>query len=207
MYYNEYFMTHERSSISLAVIGDIAFDNKITSTTKTTTIGGGAFGSAVGASLVNKDTGIVAVVGGDFNWRHITQLGVDTTGVRVEANAETAHFTLRMTNGGRSVVAVTDLIDKVSTNTFPSEYSNSRYLHLATSHPSKYLEWIAWMHQGGIRGLISVDAFELYASILTQQTIDAILLADMVFLNDAEYACLLLDLVNLGKSVILTVLP
>lgn len=180
------------NEIKTVFIGDIAFNTDITPAGTRTSIGGAAYYSAVGATaameLIREKprTGVVAPVGGDFDISYLLEKGIDIAGVPIIPDDKTCHFILTQhPDNTRDFLAERNVASLVNPNIFPKKYASARHIHLATSLPQNYITWINSL-MGKTSALISSDAFEAFAIEYPQETIQALNMSHMIFINEAE---------------------
>lgn len=180
------------SEIKTVYIGDIAFNTDITPKGSKTSIGGAAYYSAVGAitaskiSRNNPSVGIVGPVGEDFDLEYLSSKGINTDGSPVLVNERTCHFVITQhTHGARDFSAERNVASIVRTDIFPDHYKTAEYIHLATSLPQNYITWISHLLDK-TNAVISTDAFEAFASEYPQETIAALNMSQLIFINEVE---------------------
>jgi sugar/nucleoside kinase (ribokinase family) len=135
----------------------------------------------------------VAQVGADLDLRALRRPGLDLSGLTV-LRGESARFHITRhgdeSRGFRSElgVAATPRFD-----TFPEPYLQARHVHLGTMPPGQQIAWLDFLHNRGFRAPISVDTFEYFVRTQQNASREACDLADLIFINEAEYRGLYRD--------------
>ena len=70
---------------------------------------------------------------------------------------------------------------------FPEPYFRARHVHLGTMPPGQQLTWLKFLRDHGFRAPISVDTFEHFVRTEPSASREACDLADLIFINEAEY--------------------
>lgn len=181
-----------QSEIKTVFIGDIAFNTDITPSRMQTSIGGAAYYSAVGAISASRlartrpTVGVVAPVGDDFDLGYLLSKKIDSQGVPVIPGGKTCRFILTQhEDNTREFSAERFVAELVDTEIFPSTYSQARHIHLSTSLPQNYIAWIEFLSDK-TRATISADAFEAFALQFPQESILALNMSNLIFINEAE---------------------
>lgn len=181
------------NEINTVFIGDIAFNTDITPSRTQTSVGGAAYYSAVGAISASRlghsrtTVGVVAPVGEDFDMEYLLSRKIDVQGVPVIRGGKTCRFVLTQhEDNTREFSAERFVAERVNTELFPSSYSHARHIHLATSLPQNYIAWMEFLSDK-TSAVISADAFEAFALQFPQETIAALNMSSMIFINEAEW--------------------
>lgn len=182
-----------KPEIKTVFVGDIAFNTDITPNKQQTSIGGAAYYCAVGAiaahtreGVKQRNIGIVAPVGGDFDLHFLIEKDLNIEGVSIIPDGKTCQFVLTQhPDNTRDFKAERGVAEKIDTSRFPLSYATAEYVHLATSLPQNYLVWMKYL-EGMTKAKISADAFETFARQFPHVTIEALNKADIIFLNDEE---------------------
>lgn len=178
--------------IKVIIVGHIAFNKDITISGTRVSIGGAAFYSAVGASLGGgNNSGIVALVGEDFDLNKLSNLSIDLTGIQTIKDKKTARFTVtQLENNSRTFSANWGVANDVESNVYPIKYSSAPFVHLSTAPPQQQLEWIKIIREVNPKTLISVDTFEQFAIDYPDESLMAMKEADFIFINKEEASIL-----------------
>jgi sugar/nucleoside kinase (ribokinase family) len=78
-------------------------------------------------------------------------------------------------------------------DTFPAAYFQARHVHLGTMPPAQQIAWLTFLRDHGLRAPVSVDTFEHFVTTQPDASREACDLADLIFINEAEYAGLYRD--------------
>jgi len=178
--------------IKTVFIGDIAFNTDITPTKEQTSIGGAAYYSSVGAISAHREisknpgVGIVAPVGDDFDISYLLNKNINSQGVLVIQGGKTCRFILTQhSDNTREFSAKRFVAEQVNSAIFPQSYFSAKYIHLSTSLPQNYVAWIEFL-SCKTNAIISADAFETFALQFPQESISALNMSDLIFINEAE---------------------
>jgi len=159
---------------------------------------GSAYGFAVGASLFAErgNVGIVTRIGDDLDYDPYETLrndGIDTTGVSVVKGGKTALLTIDedpKSHAWSFTVEDYGVAGQVDTASFPQSYLHAKHIHLATFHPERQLEWIAYLKSPdrfpGNPPTISVDLFLPFVEKFPAKSHAVASSADLVFINQDE---------------------
>ena len=71
---------------------------------------------------------------------------------------------------------------------FPDAYLDAEHVHLGTAPPQQQLTWLRFLRDRGSAARISVDMFEYFVETEPHASREACELADLLFMNEAEYA-------------------
>lgn len=193
------------NGIALAIGGNFAIQKTITPDDSRETLNGAAYYAAVGASVFAEsgEVGVWTRVGkSDDEEPHVESLrerGVDTRGVAEVAGGKIPVFTFTYdASGARTFSAEMGLGASVDLTAFPAEYESAHFVHLATNDPDQYLEWMRELRPRMQNAVFSIDLFEEYVRVKPQETVGAMQLADLVFVNKEEYGLLPAD----GRSLL-----
>lgn len=188
-------MSEREIGINLVIVGDLAYDQTITSTESRKVIAGAVYNVAIAASTVSEEgsVGVVARVGDDFadGIDALSRRGIDTEGIAVVQGRETAIFTITQhEDNTRKLSANLGVAAEVDTSIFPESYKQVRHVHLASSHPSKYLQWIPQLRSTlPSETTISADGNDFFIDEVEpmKEALDAV---DLIFINEAELAAI-----------------
>lgn len=174
----------------LVVIGDIGFNTSVTNRGCRTTIGGGAYHAAVGASLHSRRVGVVATVGDDIDLRSLARMGVDLQGIVVVPSARSARFRLEQdSDGSRAFSQERGAADFAKIGQLPESYLRARHIHLPSCPPLVASAWVSTIRTVASGSpTVSVDTFESYVREYATESASLVQSADLVFLNYEELA-------------------
>ncbi len=174
--------------IGLVLVGHAGWATNENAHGTRVSLGGSGYAAAYAAStLLGGRAGLAAQIGRDLNLHRLYGLGLDLAGVAVLPGA-TARFHISRLGGEARVfgaelgVAATPLFE-----TFPEQYFRAAHVHLGTMPPDQQLAWLKFLRDHGFRAPISVDTFEHFVSTQPAASREACDLADLIFINEAEY--------------------
>lgn len=182
--------------VHTVIIGHLAFNHDVTPYGDVVSYGGAGYYSAVGASVVSENVGIVSRVGkNDQGEKIVGQLetyGINTVGVECVDNQNTAKFATKQDAlGSREFTADLGVAENVNIQLFPKEYRAASYIHLSTAPPEQYITWIdALHHLANQHTIISIDTFETFVRQNSEKTIEAMKKAGLIFINEEEWKTL-----------------
>lgn len=186
----------EITRINFAIIGDLAYDQSITPRGSRRVLAGSAYNVAVAAATVAETgtVGVVARVGHDFQEGigSLHRRGIDIEGILIVPRGKTAVFTItEHEDNTRELQAELGVSEQVNPHIFPESYRTSSWVHLASSHPEKYLRWIPYLRRSLPQStIISADANDLFIETAIEATVAALKSVDLVFINEAELAAI-----------------
>lgn len=179
------------NKFDLIIIGDLAYNLDLTPNGGKKSLGGSAYYCALGASTVSSKVGVVSRVGKDFKIQALKKRGIDVEGIKVINNGQTPLFILcQFSNKKRLFWPELGLANEIDVSIFPQSYFSTKYIHLATSDPVKYLKWFNFLKKRIKETTISADAFEQYVTDDPKDTIDVIKKVDLFFINEEECSVL-----------------
>lgn len=172
--------------MDLVIIGSIAFDNvKTPKGEVSNSLGGSAIYAAIAASKFSP-SGIVGVVGDDFNKSIINDLnkeGIDTEGIEF-ASGKTFHWSGVYSNLNKAETLDTQL------NVFadfdpkiPEAYLNCKYLFLGNIHPALQLKVMDQMKHCE---LIACDTMNYWIDTTPELLKKVVRKANIIFINEDE---------------------
>jgi sugar/nucleoside kinase (ribokinase family) len=172
----------------LVVVGHVGSSIVHAGAVSWTCAGGSGYAVATSAgTLIGGRTGLVAVVGKDFDLAPLRSRRVDLDGVS-ELPGPSAKFRIReFDDGTRSFSAELGVAGTVRTGTFPARYLDADYIHLGTAPPDQQLSWLEYLHEHGCRAHISADMFEYYVTAYPTASREVCDSVDLIFMNQAEY--------------------
>lgn len=180
------------AEVKTVIIGDIAFNRDVTPDEDQTSVGGAAYYSAVGAIAAHRierlqpSVGIVATVGGDFDFKYLKDKAINTHGIEVIPEGKTCRFTItQYPDNTRKFDAQRFVAETVRPQIYPTKFFSASHIHLATSLPQNYLVWQEFL-EGKTHATVSADAFESFATQFPDLSIAVLNHSDLIFLNEAE---------------------
>lgn len=199
------------NDIKVVIVGNIAYDvntfpkrnngkNKVV-----VNRGGAGYYSLIPASLYTK-TGIVARVGNDFDTHLLESYNIDLRGLKVIKNSLTTKFHhTYLTNDGQTRSFKPEIYEEtlISTEDFPKEYYDAKYIHIATNFPSKQKEFIDLVRKHS-EAIISIDTHEVYMEKEAELIKGIFDTVDIAFI-DKEFTNLLdckapIKIIKMGKN-------
>lgn len=178
----------DTSAIDLVLVGHVGWATNENYRGSGASLGGSGYAAAYAAStLLVGRTGLVAQIGPDLNLHGLRGLGLDLAGLTVLPGAS-ARFHISRLGGEARIfqselgVAATPWFD-----TFPEAYFRAGHVHLGTMPPDQQLTWLKFLRDHGFRAPISVDTFEHFVSTQPAASREVCDLADLIFINEAEY--------------------
>lgn len=179
---------------SLIVIGCTNSDVNITSTETLRSTGGGAYFSAIGASLVQKPVGLITKVGGEFDLTFLTQQ-VLPDGIRVIADGRTTESIQTYYDPQDLSKRRIELVDGVSFDLTPADFVDTwhdspKLVHISTMPPLQQRSFIPFLRQRFPNAKISIDTDSWFFDQpeLIPEIAHNFSLVDIVFLNRVESA-------------------
>ncbi len=171
----------------LVLIGHVGFATDLTARGTITYTGGSGFAAAYAAGALLDGVGLVAQVGEDFDLGNLRALSVDMAGVAVLPGRSATFFIDQ--SGGEDLAFSSELgvAAEPSFDLFPASYLQARHVHLGSAPPRQQLAWLAFLRDKGCRAQVSVDMFEPFVKTEPDACRFACELADIIFLNAAEY--------------------
>ena len=171
--------------LDVAIIGDIAWNQDITTSGNKVSPGGSAYYSAVGAARFSEKIGIVAKIGSDFDTALLTEKGIDIEGVRVIDGGTTCRFVITQhPDNTREFSAQRGVAGVVETEIFPDTYLSAKFIHLPTQLPEHALTWLDVLAS---HSHVSVDSFEEFVKEFPELTRQMFRKASLIFANETEF--------------------
>jgi len=182
------------SGIRLVLVGHFGFAEDYTPIGWSLNHGGSGYACAVGAGAGDPSrVGVVAHIGQDFDDRAIVNLGVDRRGaLRMPGRAP--HLTIvQHTPTARSFESALGVAAMPAIDAFPSAYTATEHVHLATMPVAEQLAWMRMIRTNVSACTVSVDMFESTAQASPDTCRELGYAADLVFMNEAERKLLFTD--------------
>lgn len=174
--------------IRLVLIGHLGFARDVTPAGAAVSLGGSGYACAKGATVGQvQRIGLVAVVGSDFAFSALNDLGLDLHGVSVVAGPSPRLSITQYPDSSRAFKGELGVAARAHPEIFPYEYQKARHVHLATMPPIQQREWLKCIKRVAPSSSVSVDMFE--STVLEEPGLSRELcqLADLVFLNRFEF--------------------
>jgi len=172
----------------LVLIGHAGFATDRTPHGTARYVGGSGFAVAFAASaLLDGGVGLVTQVGEDFDLGHLRRLRLDLEGVAVVPGASATFFIDQLPDGSLRFRSDLGVAAEPRFDLFPASYFEARYVHLGTAPPQQQLEWLDFLRDKGCHAQISADMFEPFVATEPDACRRMCDLADLVFLNEAEF--------------------
>jgi sugar/nucleoside kinase (ribokinase family) len=179
----------EGGAVELVVIGHVGMSTVRTVEGEQASPGGSGYAVAASAgALIGGQVGLVAQVGQDFGLGPLRRLGVDLNGVARLPGASAWLRIDQFGDGTRAFSSALGVAAIVRLDSFPPAYLGAARIHLGTAPPEQQLTWLTYLRGQGCRALISADMFEHYVTNSPGASREVCRQADLVFMNEAEYA-------------------
>lgn len=193
------------SPIELVIVGHLAWNEDITPRGHRLSVGGAAYYSGVGASVVKpRRVGIIARAGTDFPLRQLEEIGLNTSGVQVIPDGKTARFTVRQRDDQTREFQADWGVLLGNRPPIPTEYEGAVHVHLATAPPEEQLGWLAKVRGWHGAPSVSVDLFEAWVEQFPVATAEIVRRADLVFMNERELETLRSQNVLMPDACVIT---
>lgn len=178
----------------LVLIGHVGWARNETHGGTRVSLGGSGYAAAFAASLVLPGrVGLVAQLGPDLAEQGLPRLQVDRAGLTVLPGASAAFHITEHGNGTRSFRSRLGVAASPQFDRFPVAYFQASHVHLGTMPPDQQIGWLKFLRDHGLRAPVSVDTFEHFVAVEPVASREACDLADLIFINEAEYAGLYRD--------------
>jgi|SRR6185295_14303091 len=172
----------------LVIYGHAGFDISSMSGKSTRAPGGAAYYATLAASIVNRSTGIVTVLGEDFPISWFQSLQIDTSGILLK-DGDSALFCQEygaeneVINLSVSLNACEELLPDL----IPAPYLAARFFFVATAPPRQQTHVLDWLVERQFGGVIAIDTTISYIddfhSLLREHENNI----GIVFVNQEEY--------------------
>jgi sugar/nucleoside kinase (ribokinase family) len=174
--------------LSLIVVGHIGLATDHTAIATTVAVGGSGYAVAAAASVLSDGpVGVVAQVGGDLDLTVLRDAGLDLDGIAVLPGVSARFHIQQFQDGTRSFESDLGVAAHPRTDLFPTAYLYAGHIHLGTAPPWQQLAWLKFLRDKGSTAKISVDMFEHFVEHEPTDSRAACDLADLIFMNKAEY--------------------
>lgn len=174
--------------VDLVLVGHVGWATNENALGTGVSLGGSGYAAAYTASaLLGGRIGLVAQIGRDLNPHGLTGPGLDLAGLAVLPGASARFHISRLGGGARGFQSELGVAATPRFSSFPEPYFRAGHVHLGTMPPGQQLAWLKFLRDHGFRARISVDTFEHFVSTQPIASRDVCDLADLIFMNEAEY--------------------
>jgi sugar/nucleoside kinase (ribokinase family) len=175
--------------VAMVVVGHVGLATVRTPDDERTSPGGSGYAvAASAAALIGRRVGLVAQVGSDLDLSPLRRLGVNLDGV-TELPGPSAKLRIeQFEDGKREFSADLGVAKSAQVGSFPLVYLHAEYIHLGTAPPQQQLAWLEFLSEHGCTAQVSADMFEHYVDRSPDASRKVCDTADLVFMNEAEYA-------------------
>jgi sugar/nucleoside kinase (ribokinase family) len=174
--------------IDLVVVGHVGWATNQGPHGTRASLGGSGYAAAFATSeLIADRVGLVAQVAADVDLRRLRDLGLDLAGLTVWPGASARFHITRHLDAPRAFSSELGVAAAPQFDTFPESYFGAGHIHLATMPPGQQLGWLHFLRGHGCQAPISVDTFEHFVQKQPEDSRAACDLADLIFMNEAEY--------------------
>jgi sugar/nucleoside kinase (ribokinase family) len=178
----------------LVLIGHVGWATNETPSGTRVSLGGSGYAAAFAASLILPGrVGLVAQLGPDLAEHGLPRLRIDRAGLTDLAGSSAAFRITEHADGTRSFQSRLGVAANPRFDAFPAAYFQAQHVHLGTMPPTQQIGWLRFLRDHGLRAPVSVDTFEYFVSTEPVPSREACDLADLIFINEAEYAGLYRD--------------
>ncbi|MGH3281485.1 MAG: carbohydrate kinase family protein [Trebonia sp.] len=152
-------------------------------------VGGSGYAvAAAAAALLDGQVGLAAQVGPDLDLAILRDTGLNLDGVTVLPGRSARFVIHQFTDGTRLFKSDLGVAGEPRLDLFPESYLHARYVHLGTMPPGQQLAWLKFLRDKGITANVSVDMFEHFVATDNVTCRAVCDLADLLFMNEVEYA-------------------
>jgi sugar/nucleoside kinase (ribokinase family) len=178
----------------LVLIGHVGWATNETPSGTRVSLGGSGYAAAFAASLILPGrVGLVAQLGPDLAEHGLPKLRIDRAGL-AELPGPSATFRItERADRSRSFWSRLGVAASPQFGTFPAAYLQASHVHLGTMPPDQQIGWLKFLRDHGLRAPVSVDTFEHFVAVEPAASREACDLADLIFINETEYAGLYRD--------------
>jgi sugar/nucleoside kinase (ribokinase family) len=174
--------------IDLVLVGHVGWATNENAHGTGASLGGSGYAAAYAAStLLAGRIGLAAQIGQDLNLRGLRGLGLDLDGLAVLPGPSARFHIRRLGQENRVFQSELGVAATPRFGTFPEPYFRARHVHLGTMPPDQQLAWLRFLRDHGFRAPISVDTFEHFVKTKPAASRETCDLADLIFINEAEY--------------------
>lgn len=191
----------------LVIIGHVSYDEIINKEGNRSIIpSGAAYTGAMGASLIQKNVGLVTRVGADYDMSLLTKLGINLDGVTQVPDGQTTRFTLNYQYDDpleRDFNAEFNVGNDIKPQDIPPSYVESAtHVHIATMPPLQQEPFIDFFREVSPQVQLSIDTIEQFIDDDYEGVVRNFGKSDLLFADRRELAKLPPDLLA-AKTIIL----
>jgi sugar/nucleoside kinase (ribokinase family) len=190
--------------MEVLVVGSVALDTIETPEVKVDEVLGGSASYFCYACSFFSPVRLVAVVGPDFDKKHIEafkHLGVDTAGLEIrEGRTLRWHGRYFGTGDTRETVSVEPELMNAFKPTIPEHFRSSKFVFLANCNPGLQMHVVEQVEKDAV---IFADTMDLWISTQKEELLTLLKLIDGLILNDqeAEHLAGEKDLISAAKKI------
>ncbi|MFH1714006.1 MAG: PfkB family carbohydrate kinase [Candidatus Nealsonbacteria bacterium] len=184
----EFLKNKMTKQFDLIVIGHISYDENNTFFGTKTVPSGAAYLVALPASIYSKKIGVVARVGEDYDLENLKKLKIDLNGIKVIPGGKTTRFyhNYKTKNGSiRNFKAELNVGVDLCPNDIPTDYLNSKFIHIATMPPHQQKKFIDFL-KSKTKAKLSIDTLEQYVQQWPKKVLQNFSLVDLIFIDKRE---------------------
>lgn len=175
--------------VALVIIGHVGLATDHTATGMRVVVGGAGYAvAAAAAALFDRRVGLVAQVGADLDLAALHGTGLNLDGVTVLPGPSARFLIRQFKDGTRSFESDLGVAADPRLDLFPESYLHARHVHLGTAPPRQHLTWLKFLRDKESTAKISVDMFEHFVATEKDNCRAVCDLADLLFMNQVEYA-------------------
>jgi sugar/nucleoside kinase (ribokinase family) len=180
--------------VDLVLVGHVGWATNENAHGTGVSLGGSGYAASYAAStLLAGRIGLVAQIGQDLNLHGLDGLGLDLAGLAVLPGASARFHISRVSDEARVFQSELGVAATPRFGAFPERYFRAGHVHLGTMPPGQQLAWLKFLRDHGFQAPVSVDTFEHFVSTQPIASRDVCDLADLIFMNEAEYKGLYLE--------------
>ena len=180
--------------LGLVLVGHVGWATNENARATGVSLGGSGYAAAYAAStLLGRQVGLAAQIGQDLNPHRLSGLGLDLAGLAILPGASARFHISRLGDEARAFESELGVAATPRFETFPEPYLRAGHVHLGTMPPDQQLAWLKFLRDHGFRAPISVDTFEHFVRTRPAASREVCDLADLIFINEAEYRGLYRD--------------
>jgi sugar/nucleoside kinase (ribokinase family) len=173
----------------VAVVGHVGLSATRTAHGEACSVGGSGFAvAASAAALIGRRAGLVAQIGDDLDREFLKGFGLNVEGVLQLPGRSPQLRIEQFDDGTRSFSSDLGAAAQVRLNAFPAAYLKAGYVHLGTAPPGQQRLWLRYLRSQACTARISVDMFEHFVAADPDSCRAVCDDADLVFLNETEFA-------------------
>jgi len=173
--------------LDIIAVGNISIDTiKIEGLGQRTVPGGSAAGVLTSAASYGATTGVVSRIGKDYKQKWVMDLderGIDLSGVSTQKTS--CRFELQYDKKGQllNFGEIFTVDDALAKKDFPSQYKNTRHIHLSAAHPRNQVKFLKFPNPGST---ISLTLWPTYESEYNKEFAKLLKNVHILFCNNHE---------------------